>query len=292
MSSVKVHSLITQIAEDTNDDTRFVYGKYYKKFQKKYPDVDLKSEKSKLKSIQAADLEEELINIIKEDKPEIYQKVLDRDKQLDLSDKQKIKIMEREINLIGGGERGEDIVESTQNDINDDIKKFVIKALLKVPNYWWNIPASSTGRHHPMFSVQKSGLAKHSKAAVQVAMSLFDVEIFEFNERTRGLIIASIILHDCLKKGEKEEMFTRVDHPVKIVEFLKDKVDCSDISEKELEKICGMILTHMGKFNTPHNSKKEKMPKPSSKIEYFVHICDLISSRKWVDFDFNKDFEV
>jgi len=28
------------------------------------------------------------------------------------------------------------------------------------------------------------------------------------------------------------------------------------------------------------------------KLEYYVHICDYISSRKYITFDFSKDFEV
>ena len=44
-----------------------------------------------------------------------------------------------------------------------------------VPNYFWNIGASSSGKYHPKFSQGMGGLVRHTKAVV-----LFCKELMSF----------------------------------------------------------------------------------------------------------------
>ena len=50
-------------------------------------------------------------------------------------------------------------------------KEFLSQALKKIPEYFWNIPASSTGKNHPSFAVSEHGLVKHTLAAIIIALS-------------------------------------------------------------------------------------------------------------------------
>ena len=68
----------------------------------------------------------------------------------------KISCFETEINYIKDKSKQEDI-------------KFLINLL---PDYFFTIPASSTGKYHPKFASSKSGLLKHTKAAVRIAHDL------------------------------------------------------------------------------------------------------------------------
>lgn len=78
------------------------------------------------------------------------------------------------------------------------------------------MPASTSGRFHPEFSLGEGGLVRHTKAAVRIAIELFRDSVFntfEFMEHEQDLIIMALILHDGLKQGWNEEGHTRFDHP-------------------------------------------------------------------------------
>ena len=276
---MNLNTIIQRIANKNNEEPRFLYGKYYKKLQEKYTELKIvKGEISKLKQIQEQGYEEKLIDIIKEDHPNEFDFLA-----INYTPKQKIEIMQRELNFIGGSEE--------TNDINDDIKKFTVKTLLKIPDYWWTTPASSTGKYHPDFSVEINGLVKHTKAAVKIALDLFEVEVFSFSQRNRGIVISAIILHDCLKSG-LDEGYSKHDHPILITDFIEaDSELLNLLNEEDFKILKGLINCHMGKFNTTKRSKIE-LPKPSNKLEYYVHICDYLSSRKYITFDFSGDFDV
>ena len=44
----------------------------------------------------------------------------------------------------------------------------------------------------------------------------------------------------------------------------------------------------MGKYNTSKYEKDIVLLKPTTVLEWFVHQCDLLSSRRYLDFDYNK----
>ncbi len=276
---MNLHIIIQRIANKNNEDIQFLYGKYYKKLQEKYPELKIvKCERSKLKQIQEQGYEEKLIDIIKEDHPKEFDFMT-----LKYTDKQKLQIMVKELNLIGGSEE--------QNDINDDIKHFTLDVLLKIPDYWWVVPASSSGLYHPSFSCETNGLVKHTKATIQIALTLFEVNVFDFTQRDRGIILASLILHDTFKSG-LEYGQTKFDHPKMITDFIEENSKIMEkIPKEDFDKLKSAINCHMGKWNTKKNSKLE-LPLPKTKMDYFVHICDLLSSRKYMSFNFDKDFEI
>ena len=51
--------------------------------------------------------------------------------------------------------------------IKDESKKRAIEYLIKLlPEYFFTIPASSSGKYHPKFANTVSGLVKHTKAVL------------------------------------------------------------------------------------------------------------------------------
>ena len=52
----------------------------------------------------------------------------------------------------------------------DNIKKMI--ELL--PDYFFEIPASSTGKYHPSFALGEGGLVRHTKAAVRIGHELLE----------------------------------------------------------------------------------------------------------------------
>ena len=69
--------------------------------------------------------------------------------------------------------------------IKDESKKKDIEYLINLlPDYFFLIPASSTGKYHPKFAGTISGLVKHTKVAVRIAYDLFEtVNNFSDNDK-------------------------------------------------------------------------------------------------------------
>ena len=173
------------------------------------------------------------------------------------------------------------------NYIKDNDKKEDIKYLINLlPNYFFKIPASSTGKYHPKFAGTEHGLLKHTKAAVRIAYDLFQIND-TFTDEDKDLIIMALIMHDGLKKGMEEEEYTRFDHPLLVSKLIMEHAKKLKMDISLVRKICMMIESHMGKWNTNKYSKVV-LPIPNDKYTRFVHMCDYLASRNYLNVKFNK----
>jgi 23S rRNA maturation-related 3'-5' exoribonuclease YhaM len=177
---------------------------------------------------------------------------------------------------------------------NPKIREFTEKVLIKVPEYFFTIPASSTNKYHPSFSLGDGGLLRHTKVAVRIAVDILSLEMMnKYTEDEKDIIISSLILHDCAKKGVPESKYSIVEHPLVMANFIERDEELKNILDKEtLNKILDCIRTHMGEFNKDYLTKKEVLPKPKNKIQNIVHLADYLSSRKYFEeFNFNVKVE-
>lgn len=174
--------------------------------------------------------------------------------------------------------------------IKDEKHKESIKILIDLlPDYFFFIPASSTGKYHPDFASGEGGLVRHTKVAVNIAKTLLDNDsIFTFSDNDKDLIIMALILHDGLKEGLEKEEYTRFDHPILISKFIKDNNDKAKLSEDDLYLITNMIESHMGQWNTNKYSNVV-LPLPKTKHQKFIHMCDYLASRKFLDVNFENN---
>ena len=166
------------------------------------------------------------------------------------------------------------------NKIREDLKLLIGK----LPDYFFEIPASSTGKYHPAYAATEHGLVKHTKVAVRIAYELLNNPgINNFTDREKDLIVLSLTLHDGLKSGKIKEKYTRFDHPLLVCEFIKEN---SKLPSEDIELITRMISSHMGIWNTDY-SGNEILPKPQDKYQRFVHMCDYLASKKFINVNFN-----
>ena len=177
--------------------------------------------------------------------------------------------------------------EELQYIKNKDIKDATIFMINLLPDYFFEIPASSTGKYHPSFAASNNGLVKHTKVAVRIAIELLsNPALHRFDDRTKDLIIMSLILHDGIKSGISKEQYTRFDHPLLIANLIKENKTNLNLNDIEIDKISKMISSHMGPWNTDYNGN-EILPVPVSAEERFVHMCDYLSSKKFLDVEFD-----
>lgn len=165
----------------------------------------------------------------------------------------------------------------------------------RVPDYFWTIPASSSGKYHPSFDNVEGGLVNHTCMNCEVASELFRLKMFEDITTHELEVVIALIIHDSFKNGYGDDFnYTIFAHPsIAADEFcdtlnwylkqnIKERLPLTSGRESNLresvEFISGLVQTHMGTWGRI---------KPSTSAQNFVHLCDYIASRKF--FDIYKD---
>lgn len=170
------------------------------------------------------------------------------------------------------------------NDYKEDIK-FLVRNL---PDYFFEVPASSTGKYHPKYTLGDGGLVRHTKAAVRLAYELLNDPVIgdKYTDREKDLMIMSLIIHDGLKSGREKSKYTKVEHPLLACDYIEENMDNLNMSDEDIEFMCNVISSHMGPWNKDFDGN-EVLPVPKNKYQNFVHMCDYLASRKAVLFEFD-----
>lgn len=179
------------------------------------------------------------------------------------------------------------------------LKVFAEWCLNQLPDYFYEVAASSTGKYHPSYALGDGGLIRHTMVAVRIAEELFKNETVQnFNDIEKDIIRVSLLLHDGVKHGTDGSQYTVTTHPLEVVNYLEDRY--FDVPEKTLldevievmecdlwDKIESCIKSHMGQWNTDYKTGEEILPKPQTEIQKFTHLCDYLASRKMLEVNFN-----
>jgi len=178
---------------------------------------------------------------------------------------------------------------------NEEYRDFISMCLDNAPDYFWTIPASSSGKYHPSADLGEGGLVRHTKACVQVGLDLLKCEQFIYdNDDNRDIVIGALLLHDCIKNGFGYSEHTDFLHPQYAYEFitgtLNNEDSLSDFTAYliRLTRMC--VKTHMGKWNTSKYSN-DVLPTPSNDFQKIIHLADYIASRKYIVMDEIRLFE-
>ena len=183
------------------------------------------------------------------------------------------------------------IFEVELSYIKDERLKENARILLDLlPDYYYEIPASSSGKYHPDFATGNKGLIRHTKVAVRIAKEILDLELTneEFTANEKDLILITLLLHDGVKSGYEHSEHTKFEHPIIIAEFILNNKDKTTLTDEEIQLIVSSIKTHMGEWTTSAYSDIV-LPKPEDKNQKLVHVCDYLSSRKFLSVKFDKD---
>ena len=157
-----------------------------------------------------------------------------------------------------------------------------------LPDYFFEVPASSTGKYHPKFSLGEGGLVRHTKSAVRIAHELLENNsLFNtFTSDEKDMMIAALLVHDGLKSGLVKSEYTVFEHPLLMSKFIQDNRSKLTLDDSEIELICSVIETHMGEWTRDYKGN-EVLEKPKTKYQKFVHMCDFLSSRKFLNIEFD-----
>lgn len=176
--------------------------------------------------------------------------------------------------------------------IKSDEYKNDYKVLVDLlPDYFFKVAASSTGKYHPAFSLGDGGLLRHTKVAVRIGYELLSDPCIgdKYTSREKDLMLIALTMHDGVKHGIPEEKYTRADHPLLASKLIKENRDKLAMKDEDVEFICSVIESHMGPWNTHPYTKEEILPIPKDKYQNFAHMCDYLASRKFLDVKFEND---
>lgn len=156
-----------------------------------------------------------------------------------------------------------------------------------LPDYFFEIPASSSGKYHPLYAKGEHGLVKHTKVAVRIAYELLsNPGLNNFKDNEKDIIIMALVLHDSFKSGKVKEKYTRFDHPLLASCYIMENKAKLSLSEEEVSLLTRVISSHMGIWNKDFNDN-EVLPKPCDKYQRFVHMCDYLASKKFINVNFD-----
>ena len=149
--------------------------------------------------------------------------------------------------------------------------------ILKVPEYFWTVPASSSDKYHPTFALGNGGLVRHTQMACEIAKDMFRLD--EYKDCDSLHIMFALIIHDTFKSGHVDTGKTTYSHQSIAADELWDLHDRLSKDQffrmdGDVNCICSLVQTHMGQWSrTP----------PTTKEQLLVHLCDYIASRKYFD---------
>lgn len=173
----------------------------------------------------------------------------------------------------------------------EEIRNITEAIVGELPDYFFEVAASSTGKYHPDYALGLGGLVRHVKAAFKIGNDLLNLDCYKewFKEKTRDYIRAAILLHDGLKHGLNGGRYTVHEHPIVMAKFIKDYVsehfdEC--VGTDYCDNVCDFVATHMGQWTKSPRSSVT-LPKPYNDAQIFVHACDYLASRKYLEVKFD-----
>lgn len=175
--------------------------------------------------------------------------------------------------------------------INDDIREFATVLVDNLPNYIWQVGASSTGKYHPAYSLGVGGLMRHQIAVVRFLNYFFELEQYKtpLGDRKMDLMRVAGLVHDGRKSGEQVDYerskFTKFDHPLQMANIIRS-YDGQYLNHDDIEFIAHCVESHMGQWNTDRKSSTV-LPKPLDIYQHFVHLADYLASRKDLTMNFD-----
>ncbi len=173
---------------------------------------------------------------------------------------------------------------------NDRIKNGVKILIDNLPDYFFEVPASSTGKYHPEYASGERGLLRHTKAVVRLGYEILSTETFgdNYTSDQKDLMIVSMLLHDSIKHGINHDKYVKFEHPLLACEYIDNNSSKTELTETELFYIKEGIKTHMGQWNVDYKGN-EVLPKPQNGMQRIIHLADLLASKKFIKIEFDKD---
>jgi uncharacterized protein (DUF3820 family) len=193
----------------------------------------------------------------------------------------------------------EDKLKMFINEIGDikdaNLKAFATELIANADDYFFVVPASSSGKYHPPFDLGDGGLVRHTRLVAYMARSL--AESYCFSDYDTDCLIVAALAHDIKKQGNGDTGHTVWDHPILAMHYVQEIYGKTNfnVPADTIEKISNAVSSHMGKWgNEPRFCKgNTPLPMPVTEFDKALQAADYVASRKEIiDFKFRDTEEV
>lgn len=160
-----------------------------------------------------------------------------------------------------------------------DVAKLIHAVLLRVapaiPDKFYLMPASSTGKYHPVTSSGAGGLIVHTKAVFWIAVSILETSVIDVKHPSA--VLGATLLHDAWKYNDNKSGFTVRNHAILAVDIIVETLNDSALElNRDIETMLRCVKHHNGRFT------KEWDGRPMTAEEQVVHVADYLASRKFL----------
>lgn len=172
---------------------------------------------------------------------------------------------------------------------NEEIRDFVVWVFgTMAPDYFWTVPASTSGKYHPEISKGKGGLVRHTKLAVWWGVELMKTD--DYSPGTRDAVIAALLLHDLMKNGESLTSWGNPTLPNAVAmhgRYLADAIEAALSPPPANTWDSGWVLAiltgiryHMGQWTGGAEELGWAVRWKGCVVSELVHLADYCASRK------------
>ena len=174
----------------------------------------------------------------------------------------------------------------SRNFETDMFREYFMDMVAEIPDYIFTMPSSTSGRYHNAKQCETYGQLYH--------IYMFD-SILNHRLRLKGnkekystpeerdAMRCVPAFHDAVKCGWNGSKYTVQDHPLLAAQWVLDTKVTHDIPDKYKQMIADMCEAHSGEWNKSR-SGKVIMSEPRNDREFFIHECDILSSRNDLDY--------
>jgi len=153
---------------------------------------------------------------------------------------------------------------------DNSIRKETIELSRKAPLYFWEVPASSSGKHNPICN-KDNGLWAHTLMGAAALERLSETYRYQgfIDDQELDMARSAIILHDQMKNGDPEdpERSSTSYHDKHMGAVIEEETDLP-------QKVADAVRSHMGPWYDG--------PRPTTDLQQLVHYADMIASTKMV----------
>ena len=156
---------------------------------------------------------------------------------------------------------------------DDELKRLLKNILAMADDYFFTVPASSSGKYHPDFARGEGGLVRHTKSVAYFTDRLVRAELQAGTiDRHKGdLLIVAAVAHDIKKQGDGSGKHTVSEHPKLGADFVKSIAKRMKFPQEDIDFLYSVMESHMGPWGDP---------KPQTLEQRILFYADYVSSSK------------
>ena len=179
------------------------------------------------------------------------------------------------------------VFEPLSHNFETDIfREYFMDMVAEIPDYIFTMPSSTSGRYHNAKQCEKYGQLYHIymfDSILNHRLRLKGNKEKYSSPEERDAMRCVPAFHDAVKCGWNGSQYTVQDHPLLAVQWVLNTKVPHDIPDKYKQMIADMCEAHSGEWNKSR-SGKVIMSEPRNDREFFIHECDILSSRNDLDY--------